>query len=291
MIPRWGVHYYPPPGNWEFLVYKRADRQSSRHRHRACLLMPGIKRKRNRSFKRSRKRSKLTVQRIVSRAINKNIETKHSVYSNLDGQEITHNNFIYLDSSLLKTTQGVTDPAATQVNNRIGDKITLKGVGIKMMLELNERFSDVTFRIMVIKAARGDPPNRANLFVGQSDNKMLDQFNKERFTVLYQKYVKMKAPGYATTGGFVPLPVGLGVNYARNDDQVMSRATRIVKFYVPGRRFVRSRIVQYDAGGDQPKFFDYHLLVYAYSNYSAFQDVPAVGRVNDFIKTVYYKDG
>lgn len=32
------------------------------------------------------------------------------------------------------------------------------------MLELNERYSDVTFRIMVIKSAKGDFPDRARYF-------------------------------------------------------------------------------------------------------------------------------
>ena len=69
------------------------------------------------------------------------------------------------------------------------------------MLELNERFSDVTFRFMFIKSAKGDTPTRDNLFNGQSGNKMMDTINYERFSILQQKFIKMKAPNVATVSG------------------------------------------------------------------------------------------
>lgn len=255
--------------------------------------MPGTKRKRGILFKRSRKRRRLgTVQKIVNRVLNKNLETKHAVFTSSDGIEIGHNNFTSLESNLLSTTQGTSDPDTSAANNRIGDKINLRGVGIKMMLELNERYSDVTFRIMVVRSSRGDVPTRANLFVGQSGNKMLDKFNSERYTMLYQKYVKIRAPNSGTVGPSGAGGPGSGIYYQNtSNEQVLSRATRIVKFFIPGKKFARSQVIVYDNGGSSPKFFDYHFLVYAYSNYSTSQDVYYVGRINDYIKTLYYKDG
>ena len=50
------------------------------------------------------------------------------------------------------------------MGKRIGDEINLSGVSIKTMLESNERYSDVTFRVLVVRAAKGDVPNRANLW-------------------------------------------------------------------------------------------------------------------------------
>lgn len=242
-------------------------------------------------YKRKRRtgRARNSVKRIVARAINKNIETKQSTTSSTDGVEILHNNFVTLDSTVLKTTQGLQDDTALgQFANRIGDKIALKGVQFKMMLELNERYSDVTFRIMLIKASRGDTPTRATLFRQWSGNKMLDQINTERYTVLRTKYVKMLAPGMTASG------TSWGTTTSgiyEGGVQLTSRATRIVKFWVPGRKFVRSGIVKYDSGGETPKFFDFHLIVYAYSNYGTAQDVWNVGRVNDYVKHMYYKDG
>ena len=46
--------------------------------------------------------------------------------------------------------QGTGDINTNNVGQRIGDEITLKGIKLKMMIELNERCSDVTFRLMVI---------------------------------------------------------------------------------------------------------------------------------------------
>ena len=62
---------------------------------------------------------------------------------------------------------------------RVGDEINIKGIGIKMMVELNERMSDVTFRLLPVRSVKGDLPNRATLFRGNSGNKMLGIFNAE----------------------------------------------------------------------------------------------------------------
>jgi hypothetical protein len=70
--------------------------------------------------------------------------------------------------------------------NRIGDEITLKGVSLKFMLEINERFSDVTFCILIVKASHGDNPTTANLFNSLSLNKVVDTINKERYSIIAQ---------------------------------------------------------------------------------------------------------
>jgi len=63
----------------------------------------------------------------------------------------------------------------------------------------------------------------------------------ERFSVLYTKYVKITAPNMGNTPN--------GVQTAGGGFQVgtatLSRATRIVKFFVPGKKFTRSGILQY----------------------------------------------
>ena len=164
---------------------------------------------------------------------------------------------------------------------------------MKFMLELNERYSDVTFRIMVVKSARGDTPTRANMFQGLSGNKMLDTFNRERFSILVDKWTKLKARGMTEAGPELATGegnnrwdgAGLGIN-----GPVSSRATKIVKIWIPGSKFVKSGVIQYDNGGTNAKFFDYHTMVYAYSNYSTLQDVYNVGRINDYIKIMYFKD-
>lgn len=236
------------------------------------------------------------IQAAVRRALNKNIETKTSCQSANDGQQIYHNNYLDLNPYLLQTTQGTADPTTANTNNRIGDQINLKGVSIKMMLELNERYSDVTFRILVVKCAKGDNIIRASIFNGLSGNKMLDTLNTERYTFLADKWVKIKAPNQtpvSATGlnGEVALGTNAGIEYITDaNQQALSRATRIVKLWIPGTKFAKSGIIKYEDNSSQPKFFDYHLVVYAYSNYTTAQDLWYVGRVNDTVVQMYYKD-
>lgn len=230
------------------------------------------------------------IRRAIVRNNNQMIETKQSNTTSPDGTEISHNNFVTLSSKLLKTTQGISDPTIFNSSNRIGDKINLKGLKIKMMVELNERYSDVTFRMMVVKCARGDTPTRATLFNDLSGNKMLDTINKERYTILFQKYFKIKAPNHGTVGEIPTLPPGSGHHYANDGDLRLSRATKIVSAWIPGKAFTKSGVIVYNNNTEDPKFFDYHCILYAYSNYSTAQDLWNIARVNDYVATLYYKD-
>lgn len=237
------------------------------------------------------------MRQIVQKTMNKNVETKTACYSTTDGNQIAHNNFISMTPQILATTQGVQDPTTSNQDCRIGDEIKLKGVSLKMMVELNERYSDVTFRLLVIKAAKGDVPTRATLFNGLSQNKMMDTINTERYTVMFQKYFKMRAPGHGVSNGsggtteVSEIPFGnAGIEYAPVTYNVISKGTKIVKVWIPGRRFARSGIIKYEHGSSQPKFFDYHVLLYAYSNYVTNQDVWNVARLNEYVQQLYYKD-
>lgn len=228
----------------------------------------------------------------------KNVETIKSVNTITDGQEIEHNNYISLSDNLLYTTQGDKNPENSAGSNRTGDQITLRGVSLKFMVELNERYSDVTFRLMVVKCARGDNPSKATLFNGASGNKMLDTINTDRYTILYQKYFKLKAPNTGTIGGAIG-GANTGSSLVLHSDAlnevVISRATRIVKCYIPGTKFTRSGVIQYENDSPNPKFFDYRVILYAYSNYSTYEGalgIPGwnVARLNDVVKVMYYKD-
>jgi len=242
------------------------------------------------------------IQAVVRKAIasnnKKTLEVKQAVSTVSDGAEILHNNFITLDSHLLETTQGVKDPNTSHTECRIGDQITLRGCKIKMMVELNTRYSDVTFRMLVVKCAKGDSPTRATLFNGLSGNKMLDTINKERYTVLFQKYFKIKAPNHSITGtngaaseiGTTLPPSNAGIQYIGAGNYAASRATKIIKAWIPGKAFARNGIIQYENNGHQVKFFDYQVILYAYSNYGTDQDIWNVGRCNDYINQLYFTD-
>jgi hypothetical protein len=248
----------------------------------------------------------MIARRVAKQALNRNIETKQSNVVYPDGQEVKHNNFVSLTGALIQTAVGTADPMVG-VGSRIGDEINLKGVSIRAMIELNERYSDVTFRMMVVKAAKGDTPDYSTLFQGISANKMLDRFNTERYTILSSKIFKMKAPGlsvagdgaasaqYITSLGTATSGIYVAGDAGSRSYNVLSRATKIVKMWIPGTKFSRSGVIKYENGSAQPKFFDYHVLLFAYANYSTSSGTSTidwfVGRVNDFVSTMYFKDG
>jgi hypothetical protein len=241
---------------------------------------------------------RMNIPQVVNKIMNRKIETKVSTKTTAGRSGVTHNNFIELENAttFFATTQGTGDPMVG-FGQRIGDEITVKGIMFKMMLELDIKFSDVTARIMLIKSAKGDVPTRATLFAGVVANKMLDNFNRERYTIMAQKFIKLKASNTGTYGAEVgrllPLPVvaNFGFNAASDENVIQSRSTKIVKFYVPGAKFGRNGLVKYEnASTTQVKFFDYTLVIYAYCNFSSNQDLFDVIYVNDYYKQMYYTD-
>ena len=80
----------------------------------------------------------------------------------------------------------------------------------------------------------------------------------------------------------------VGSGFTKGGSQI-SNATKIVSLYVPGKKLVRGGQLQYENGTNQPKFYDYHLVYYAYSNYQS-NATYYVGRINDEVIQFYYKD-
>ena len=161
---------------------------------------------------------------------------------------------------------------------------------IAALIELNERYSDVTVKVVVVKSAKGDEPTQSTLWQGASGNKMLDNFDTERFTILKSKMMKLKAPNMAIQASGAQT-VGSGFTQG-GTEHVQSRATRIFSVSIPGAKFMKRGIIQYENGSSQPKFYDYHLCFFAYSNYSTVDGSVAynVARVNDAFTKLYYTD-
>lgn len=248
------------------------------------------------SYKRKRPTNVRNVaRRAAAQVMNRLVETKSGVRPFSDGTQVSHNDFVVIDSAPLATTQGTSDSEASQ-GTRIGDKIKLQGLSFKGMLELNERYSDVTFRIMLIRSAKGDLPTNSTMWQGLSANKMLDHFNNERYTLVAQKWMKIKAPNFGNNSGNTNVGVNAGTNYIYDetgsaDYTTQSRATKLFNIWVPGDKLAPGGYLQYENQSSQPKFHDYHAIIYAYSNYSTSNLITYfVGRVNDAFVKIYYKD-
>jgi len=236
------------------------------------------------------------LQMAIKRVLYKEAETKQSQSDISDYQQIQHNSFINIfPNNILNTTPGVNDPTQGNTQNRIGDKITLLKCSLRMMLELNERYSDVTYRIIITKSARGDTPTINTLFKGLSGNKMLDDINYERYSVIYQKWGKLKAPNLSMGTGTAQDGTSSGVYYVA--DQRQSRSTRILRIDIPGSKFAKGGIIQYEgpANTTLQKFFDYNVFVYAYANYNVLAPTGLTSgynvlAVNDAFVRLHFKD-
>lgn len=254
---------------------------------------PKTKRYKKRPTKKGKKPSLIA---LIKKVIHGQAETKQAVQTYSDYNEIAHNQMKTLSSNLLFTSQGTTDPTNNANSCRVGDEIILKGLNIKLMLELNERYSQTTFRIMVVRAPKGGL-SATTLFSGQSDNKMLDVINTERVKIISQKYITIYAGNKGSRTGPATSLIGSGLNGGTDigngatlNDFLYSRTSKIVKMWIPGNRFYKNGKVKYETANATANF-DFYLIVYAYSNYSTSEAGSwMVGAVNDCITTMYFKD-
>jgi hypothetical protein len=47
----------------------------------------------------------------------------------------------------------------------------------------------------------------------------------------------------------------------------------LVELWIPGKKFTKSGVITYEDNSIQVKKIDYHVVLYAYSNYSTAQDI------------------
>lgn len=180
-------------------------------------------------------------------------------------------------------TQGSSDPMSQNTGNRIGDSIAVKGMTIKAFIENALGRSRVYYRLLLLKCAKGDVPTRSVLFKNDSNNKMMDVINTERFTIMAQKIFNIDTTNAA--------PLTVGVNGVPSSGTPAGPGTKLVTMWIPGRKFGRNGVVQYlsDSTSDL-KFFDYRITIVAYDWYGTPQDISTVGRVNELFTKLYYKD-
>jgi len=212
-----------------------------------------------------------------------------------------------IDSGLFNTSQGDTDPMTLDTLNRTGDEVNLRGLSLRFLLEMHQSHSDVTFRAMIIKSAKGDTPTLATLFNGLSTCKILDQINTERYSVIYSKTFKMTARNVGVgdqyqatygitqgTGGSAPATgaflSGGGGTFANNP---LGRAVKVMKIWIPGSKLFKNGVIKYENASTQTKFFSYHFVVYSYINTEA--DTGDTGTVlsafmKHYICQMYFKD-
>jgi len=260
-----------------------------------------VKRKRTgkpaRVYKRATKKRRFAgragIVRVVAKMMNRNLETKESQERANAGttiQNIAHNNILVVQNigrasvfNMFTLNNGTGDPMEANQGSRIGDQIVLKGISIKMFLENPIDRCNTHYRIMVVRGAKGETFDRTTLFKNKSANKLMDVINTERFSIIAQKVVNLRsANGTANAISLTGVP-GTTVN--------SGMATRLVTMWIPGTKFAKGGNIQYENGSAfQVKFYDYRICILAYDWYGTPQDANTVGKVNDLIATMYYKD-
>lgn len=221
-----------------------------------------------------------TMARIARRGaravFNSQVETKKSSHA-LASDTMFHNSINIIDSDCFKTTNGVTDPENLDTLNRVGDEITVTKIVFRGILEMPPNQTEVYIRIMFVKCAKGDTPTTATLFSQLSVCKLIDPVDRERFKIIFTKTFKLKsgnlgvgnsqsAYGLMTQGGAAQAPT-TGVGYSNyNDVKSLGSATRVFSHTISGKKLFRNGTLKYQNGTYQPKFYDYHLLGFAYVN-------------------------
>lgn len=236
------------------------------------------------------------VSRQVSR-INRMIETKEVTHQFSPNQAMPHNLTVQLadndsvtNMNIFRLGQGAadTDIHAAAPNNRIGDSIAIKGVKLRFFLENSLGRSKVYYRIMLLRAPRGDASLntttlRSALFKGRTNNKMLDGIDTKRYRVIWQTQCTVQPTN--------PQALTVGVTGVPATGTPAGTASKIVSAWIPGYKFGRSGVIQYEQGSASlVKFYDYIVVFVAYDWFGTPQDVNNVGQLNEGYSTVYFKD-
>lgn len=225
-------------------------------------------------------------------------ETRVAFFSSPDVVNVTHNNFVELDQSLFSMRADIITNDGTSTywkSGVIGNRYYCKGVSFRFMLENYQDRPYVIYRFMVVRAAHGEIPNRANLFEGVSGNKMLDYIDKDKFTVEYQKWIHVKAPNAGTQAGINANGTFNAADFA-GTETVMTRPKKIIKLYWPCKKHIRlhdftdRETINGIANCQRQKDFNYHVILYGYDAYGTPQDLTNVGYINDYVSKMYNKD-
>ena len=128
------------------------------------------------------------------------------------------------------------------------------------------------------------------IFKGDAGNKMIDQVNTERFTIVAQTTFTINATNYQAS---ISTAV-TGVPYSASTvagDSPSGIATKTFKMWIPGYKFGRGGNIIFENGSStQVKFYDYRLCIVAYDWYGTSQDINNVGKINELYTKVYFKD-
>nr|QJI53680.1 MAG: capsid protein [Cressdnaviricota sp.]QKN88879.1 MAG: capsid protein [Cressdnaviricota sp.] len=216
------------------------------------------------------------------------IETKESTQVTGSNQSLPHNVLYDTGINVMTTNIGASDPMSG-TGQRIGDSVSIRGLLLKGMFENALNRSRVNYKIMLIRCAKGDSITTATLYKGIVGNKLIDQVNTERFSIVASKKFTINCTnGAASSVGTSGVPavdplynVGIG--------------TKVWSMWIPGAKFGRNGTIKYEnQSTSQVKFYDYKLVIMTYDWFGTPTLVGPiynnVGKINEMYSKLYYKD-
>lgn len=214
------------------------------------------------------KLSVATVTKIAKKAVRQVAEPKQYNYS-FGKTELYHNSL-----SLITKINNNFPYQGTGDNQRIGDRIFLTGIDIRMLLGQKQDRPNVTFRVIVFSVksntAQISGLNYVQIFDNTTGNCLLDSVNTDEIKVIKQYFFK---PAQAAMIGF-NAGTGVGKEY-----------TRPYHIYIP---FKRNVVFQSD-NGIIPDMRDYYVVVMAYDAYGSITGTDNIAYCQLWTK-MYFKD-
>lgn len=273
-------------------IKRKAPLSYSARFKRARVLGTATRGRRNLGLRMANKMVSMARNAKLNQRVNnlyKMIETKELSHKTASNVALTHNNTLSLQRSdglalnIFYCGQGTDDPMTQNTGSRVGDQLNVKGVMIKGFFENALNRTKVFYRVMLLRGAKGESFSRSNIFKGDSDNKMIDQLNTERFSIVAQKVFTIQcanaAPTLVDTAGQISAGGVGGIG------------SKVFKMWIPGNKFGTNGNIQYENGSaSQVKFYDYRVVVLAYDWYGTPQDINTIGRINELYCKTYFKD-
>jgi len=234
------------------------------------------------------RRANAGVQRLTSM-----IETKEGCFKTGANQAYSHNTVSVVNFSpnanMFSRTSGTDDPMGVSALKIIGDSCCIRGVKAKFMIENSLARPKVYYRLMLLKGPRGAV--FWDCFKGISGNLMIDQMNTEKYTVLASKTFNV------TPSNTMANNVSAEIGHQGEPQEVWSSATinsggtasKIVSFWIPGKKFGRNGNIQYENATDNLKYYDYRWVMCVYDWYGSAAG-NQVGRINEGYCKIYFKD-
>ena len=170
---------------------------------------------------------------FIKRVMLKQCETKHRTES-AENLNLRHNS-PHARGVMTKLDHG------TDENQRVGDELIGKYIKCKFQFFSKQDRTNVTYRIIVYRAPQGEGDGYFDIMENVIANKMLDNVNTEKYTPIFQKFVKIQ--GNNMIGPSVGL---LGTQY----DWYMNENSKMVSFTIP----LKDVKIKYENDSQFPKF-------------------------------------